>query len=616
MALGSTVVSPPAASARVTFSNTARLSVDVGSDGTQAFVLADVNKDNRPDIIAVSQDTNQVNVVLNDGNGGFGAGPNPFSVGAGPVAVDSGDFDRDGNIDIVTVNGDGNTVTILFGDGTGAFNAGRQDYSVDPAPVSVAVADFNNDQIPDLAVLSDSTVYLLKSNGDRTFSPFSPVRIGTRSTGGFAIAPGFFNSDLFPDLVISNIDSDNISVFLGNGNGTFKAATLLSTRAAPTGIAVGDWDLDGKSDIAVVNSGEVATENVSLWFGDGNGAFPNPPGNTPTTAEVCPYAIATADFDGDGRLDLAVTNGTRDPALSILINDPNHPDDPSVENGFRLTEPILGLAQLAVQADDLNGDGRPDVVAVGDDTQTINVFINTTGTSSPSPAATPTPTTEPSPSATPTPLVRISIGSAVGRPEDIVDITVSLVASGVPVAATANDIAIDSGALTLDPAGCRVNPAIGKSLVVSTFMPNVFEPATKVRVFVATDQRPDPIPYGPLYTCTFRVAPWALPGTYVLTNDTVMAFEPAGTQLASVSGSNGVVIVTLVTTPLPTRTATAAPTGTTTAAPATGGGGSGCSIGSFTDTNPASNCLVFLSVLLLARRAALRRRQVTGRTEP
>ena len=143
---------------------------------------------------------------------------------------------------------------------------------------------------------------------------------------------------------------------------------------------------------------------VSLWYGDGNGGFPDPPGDTRTTAEQSPNDIATADFDGDGKPDFAVTNGTDLPALSILINDPSHAGQPGVDGGFRLEEPILGLALLAVQAADVNGDGRPDVVAVGDDMTSINVFINTTGTAGTATpttsSGTPTPTT---PNATPTP---------------------------------------------------------------------------------------------------------------------------------------------------------------------------------------------------------------------
>ena len=330
MACALTILSPSASRAAIAFVNTARLFVDVGSDGTQAIALADVNRDNRPDLIAVSRNTNQVNIFLNHGDGSFVSGPNPFNVGGGPVAVATGDFDLDGNVDIVTANFIDNTVTILFGDGNGAFNAGRQDYLVDNAPVAIAVADYNNDQKPDLAILSDATVYLLKSNGDRSFTPFSPASIGTRSFGGTAIASGLLNADGFPDLVISNIDSDNVSVFIGNGNGTFKAAKLLNTGSGPDGIVIGDWNGDAKQDIAVVDSGEIADLNVSLLFGNGDGTFQD---DVRTTAQVFSVAIAKADLDGNGRLDFAVTNGSGDNTVSVLLYDPSAPN---AEAGFSL----------------------------------------------------------------------------------------------------------------------------------------------------------------------------------------------------------------------------------------------------------------------------------------
>ena len=626
-ACGWTILAPAASPAAVTFSNTARLSVNVGSDGTQAIALADVNKDNRPDIIAVGQNTNEVSVLLNDGNGGFGGPPSAFNVGAGPVAVGTGDFDRDGNVDVVAVNGDSDTVTILFGDGTGSFNAGRRDYSVDSGPVSVAVADLNNDQIPDLAVLSDSTVYLLKSNGDQTFAPFSPASIATHSTGGFAIAAGLFNADAFPDLIISNIDSDNVSVFLGNGNGTFKAARLYNTGSAPAGVAVADFDGDGKQDIAVVDSGEPTYLNMSLFFAKGDGTFAD---DVRTTAEIEALAIAVADLDLDGRPDLAVTSSSEFNVLSIVLNSPT---DATAEGGFVLAQDLfVGQPPVAVQTGDLNGDGRADVVLLGQDESTIDVLLNTMGNETPSPTATltptrtatatPTATLEPSPSATPTPLVRISVGSAIGRPGEAVDVTVSLVSSGVPVAATANDIVVANLILLLpnDPNLCRVNPSIGKSLVISTDPPPFeFEVATRVRVFVETAQHSDPIPDGPLYTCTFPIAPWALPDSYLLANNNVSAFGPAGTQLAGVAAEDGVLIVSLLPPPQPTRTPTATPTTTAATTAATtvppGGGGGGCSIGeASTDAGPAMNVLGVLYVLLLARRVELRARRKVAAT--
>jgi cell division septation protein DedD len=274
-------------------------------------------------------------------------------------------------------------------------------------------------------VLSDDRVYLLISNGDRTFTPGAPATIGTRSSGGTDITIGLFNGDSFPDLAISNIDSDNVSVFIGNGNGTFRAATLQNVGSGPDGIVTGDFNGDAKIDIAVVDSLELADLNVSLLFGNGDSTFQ---AAVPTTAETDAVAIAKADFDASGRLDFAVTNVSGlDNTVNVLLYDPSAPN---AENGFALQDLIpglnLGQGQVAVQAGDLNADGRPDLIALGEDTATIGVFINTTGqpttpttpssgTPTPTPpnpttptatipTPTPTPTPTHTPTATPTPI--------------------------------------------------------------------------------------------------------------------------------------------------------------------------------------------------------------------
>ncbi len=387
----------------VTFRNSARLAVTVGTDGPQAIALGDVNKDSWPDILFVDFDADQVGVLLNDREGGFGTDAGRFDTGPGPVAVATGDFDRDGNLDIVTVNFDNRTVTVWYGDGLGAFQ-GRQDYSVksegeDELPVAVAVEDYNNDQIPDLAVLKDTLVYLLKSNGNsRTFTPFAPAAIRTRSRGGFAITTGQFDGNSFPDLAISNEGSDNVSVFLGQGDGTFRGARLLNTGSGPAGIVTGDWDVDATEDIAVVDSFELGDLNVSLLYGNGDGTFQE---RVETTAQTDSVAIAAADLDSSGRLDFAVTMVTTGQFnVFVLLYDPS---DPSADNGYVLQAPSglsLGQGQVAVQAGDLNNDGRPDLVALGEDTEVIGVFLNTTGDATPTRPAgsvTPTPPASPSP---------------------------------------------------------------------------------------------------------------------------------------------------------------------------------------------------------------------------
>jgi hypothetical protein len=131
-----------------------------------------------------------------------------------------------------------------------------------------------------------------------------------------------------------------------------------------------------------------------------------------------------------------------------------------------------------------------------------------------------------------------------GGPGDTVTVTVSLGSSGTSVAATGNDISFAAGVLSLDPANCRVNPAIGKELVASVVYDSQW--GKTMRFFVRSGQNTAPVPDGPLYTCTFSIAPSALPGAYPLWVDYAAAFSPHGTQLPNTVGSVGFVVVSLV----------------------------------------------------------------------
>src|SRR6516164_340033 len=122
-------------------------------------------------------------------------------------------------------------------------------------PQSVAVGDFNGDGKPDLAVVNSysNNVSVLLGNGDGTFQP--AVSYGTGSgTGPAFVAVGDFNHDGKLDLAVANSNSSNVSVLLGNGDGTFQTAVNYDVGGAPTSIAVGDFNHDGKLDLAVANS--------------------------------------------------------------------------------------------------------------------------------------------------------------------------------------------------------------------------------------------------------------------------------------------------------------------------------------------------------------------------
>jgi hypothetical protein len=164
----------------------------------------------------------------------------------------------------------------------------------------------------------------------------------------------------------------------------------------------------------------------------------------------------------------------------------------------------------------------------------------------------------------------IDIGSNIGLPGHPVDVTVSLAtAGGLEVAATVNDITFYRRVMTLETTDCRVNPASGKTLSVAIVQQT--RSSRTMRLFVQSIFTAPPIPEGLLYTCTFHIAPTALPGRYPLIVRTSRAFGPTGAEVPRVSGTGGSVAVTLVlvpsVTPTPSPTLTQVPTVTPSPSP-------------------------------------------------
>lgn len=155
----------------------------------------------------------------------------------------------------------------------------------------------------------------------------------------------------------------------------------------------------------------------------------------------------------------------------------------------------------------------------------------------------------------------IDLGSNVGLPGHAVDVTASLAtAGGLEVAATVNDITFYRQVMTLETTDCHANPATGKSLSVAIVQQT--RTSRTMRIFVQSIFTAPPLADGLLYTCTFHIAPTALPGRYPLIIRTSQAFGPTGVEVPRVSGTSGSVAVTLVLVPsaTPTPSPTVTPT--------------------------------------------------------
>jgi hypothetical protein len=198
----------------------------------------------------------------------------------------------------------------MLGNGDGTFTTSALFPNQLIYASSIAVGDFNGDGKTDLAILGYESLYILLGNGDGTFSISAPYDYSS----GFA-AVGDFNGDGIPDLaVLSQGNSENTGhILLGKGDGTFSpSATSLTLGEAIGSIAVGDFNGDGKADLAVSNqldySVTYAGSSVSILLGNGDGTFTAAP--TIENPPVQPRSVLVGDFNGDGIQDLAVSGYT------------------------------------------------------------------------------------------------------------------------------------------------------------------------------------------------------------------------------------------------------------------------------------------------------------------
>jgi hypothetical protein len=292
-----------------------------GSTPTSVAV-GDFNGDGIPDLVVANYLSESVSVLLGNGDGSFQPARS-FFARIGPSSVAVGDFNGDGIPDLAVTNYLSDAVSVLLGNGDGTFQTAVR-YVTDLNPYSVAVGDFNGDGVQDLAVANSvpNNVSVLLGNGDGTFRAALNYPAGS---GPYFVAVGDFNGDGVPDLAVANHSSDTVSVLLGNGDGSFQPAHSFGGGRGPLSVAVGDFNGDGVQDLAVaghlVNPFDGSFFNdVSVLLGNGDGSF-----QRARSFGAGNYAdfVAVGDFNGDGLLDLAVANANS-LAVSVLINNTRH----------------------------------------------------------------------------------------------------------------------------------------------------------------------------------------------------------------------------------------------------------------------------------------------------
>jgi hypothetical protein len=451
--------------------DTKQSNIATGGTTPVALAVGDFNRDAKPDFVVANSGSNNVCAFLGKGDGTFES-PTCFDVGRQPLDVEVADLDCDNLQDLVVANFESDNVWTFLGDGTGKKFINRGKYRVDQAPSALVVLDLNQDAMLDIAVTNalanDVWVLSGRRGADGKKGEFEAV------TGKFAvgekpvaIAAGVFDKDRDgnPDLVVANELSNDVTILLGRGAGGFflpepvkpnqppvadfsyspaqpkvgenvkfdgsssndpdgrvaswswdfgdgksgsgktvehaydkegkykvcltvkddkgaegqaceevtvvapiapppaapEATKTPTVGQEPSGVASGDFNGDGKEDLAVINQ---AGNDVSILLGTGDGKF-SARGNV--AAGKSPSDVVTADFNKDKQLDLAVTNAGSN-TVSILLGDG--------KGGFQVRgEPAVGSNPMGVVAEDIDKDGNNDLAVADSGANNISVLL-------------------------------------------------------------------------------------------------------------------------------------------------------------------------------------------------------------------------------------------------
>ena len=233
-------------------------------------------------------------------------------------------------------------------------------------PSGVAGGDFNNDGFLDVAIVNQTagTVSVFLGNGDGTFSAKTDYTVGTTPV---AVAVADIDNDGTQDLIVVNGGSNNISVLTGKGDGTFNAQATTSTGQGPASIAIGDFNGDGFLDVAVSDDTD---GKVGVLLNDGSGGFA---AEVQYTVGNGPDFVAVGDFNNYGISDLAVVNNT-DGTVSVLTGNAD-----GTFNAAATTN--CGAHPVAIAVGDYDNDGHMDLAIANSSANTVNVLLNSgTGT--------------------------------------------------------------------------------------------------------------------------------------------------------------------------------------------------------------------------------------------
>jgi len=344
------------------------------------MAVGDVNKDGKLDIITANMEDDNATVLLGNGRGDFKDAPgSPFAAGAKPQFAAIGDLNGDRNLDLAFSQHDGSyEVRIFFGEGNGKFNPALHSplmtlNSTDPHTHGLILNDVNGDGHLDIVTAhagfnkdkADNSVSVLLGNGKGAFRSVtgSPFSTGKMPAG---IVMGDVNNDGISDFVTPNEGSKDISIFLGDGSGGFKAAadSPLALRANGNYAALGDINRDGNPDLAITHDD---SDLMTIFLGNGRGDFKIASGS-PFNLGYHAWNVVSADMNNDTKMDLVIRGPNNQ--LMVLRGDGNGIFKPAAGAPF-----TVGMNPLSLVIADVNSDAKLDILTANNGGNNVTVLL-------------------------------------------------------------------------------------------------------------------------------------------------------------------------------------------------------------------------------------------------
>jgi len=349
-----------------------RVSFPAGTSPT-SVVAADFNGDGSPDVALINPDSSSstsgaLDILIGNGDATFKA-PVSYTVPY-PIFVAAADLNGDGNADLVVASNihpgnpgpEGNSdglLTVFLGKGDGTFQTGMSNSLGASAPLSVAIADLNGDGKLDLiaptteqvTIPGPGSVTILFGNGDGTFSNLSTYASSRPYLNAQAyVVASDFNGDSHTDIAVSSSVGDMVSVFFGNGDGTFRPEMIFGTGPSPSFLAAGDFNGDAQTDLVTADSDG---NDVTILLGSTTSMLQ---GRVEYAVGANPYSVVSGDFNADGKVDVVSVNTYSE--TGVLLGNGDGSFSPQVE---------YGSAEAAFDAvtGDFNGDNKLDLAVAG-----------------------------------------------------------------------------------------------------------------------------------------------------------------------------------------------------------------------------------------------------------